>query len=442
MLMKTLCLISLGCNKNLVDSEVMLGKLSEYKLVDSPIDAGVIIVNTCGFIQSAKQESINKILEVARLKSKDSILVVSGCLSQRYADELKSEIKEIDIITGVGDYNKIDEMINNLSKKNKIIKSNSTFLIDDETRIITGSNIQCYIKLSEGCNQQCSFCAIPLFKGKLYSRSIESCIKEIKNLLKIGYQDFSFIAQDSSSYMRDLGKKDALIELIGEVEKIEGIRSARILYLYPSSTSFELIDRIAQSSIFQNYFDMPIQHISDSMLKIMKRGANKKDHIKLLEKMRNTKDSFIRTTLLLGHPGESESDFLELCDFVSDFTFDRINVFAFSSEAGTKAHTMENKVSSKIVNKRINTINKIIKEQQKKQFQNYVGKEFDAIIDGISKESEFLFSARDIKWDREIDGEILINENLTDSPLKAGYYTIKVDSLKDGYLLGKAIRKL
>lgn len=440
--MKTLCLISLGCNKNLVDSEVMLGRLSEYKIVDSPSDAGVIIVNTCGFIHSAKQESIGKILEVARDKPKDSILVVSGCLSERYTDELKNEIKEIDIITGVGDYNKIDEMISNLDKSNKIIKSDSTFLIDKEDRVITGSNIHCYIKLSEGCNQQCSFCAIPTFKGKLQSRSVESCIKEIENLIKKGYYDFSFIAQDSSSYMRDFGKKDALIDFINEVEKIDGIRSARILYLYPSSTSFKLIDRIAESSIFQNYFDMPIQHISDSMLSIMKRGSNKKQHIELLNKMRDINGSFIRTTLLLGHPGENDRDFEELCEFISDFVFDRINVFAFSNEEGTKAYIMEDKVNTKIVNARINKLNKIIKQQQKKHFMDYVGKEFSAIVDGISRESEFLFSARDIRWDREIDGEILINENLTSSPLQAGYYDIKVDSFKDGYLIGKAIRKL
>ena len=440
--MKTLCLISLGCNKNLVDSEVMLGKLSEYELVDSPSDAGVVIVNTCGFIHSAKQESINKILEVAKDKPKDSILVVSGCLSERYANELRDEIKEIDIITGVGDYNKIDEMINNLNKSSKIIKSNSTFLIDNEDRVITGSNIQCYIKLSEGCNQQCSFCAIPTFKGKLHSRSIESCIKEIESLIKKGYLDFSFIAQDSSSYMRDFGKKDALVDLIDEVEKINGIRSARILYLYPSSTSLKLIDRIARSNVFQNYFDMPIQHISDSMLSIMKRGSNKKQHLELLNKMRSIENSFIRTTLLLGHPGESDEDFDELCEFISDFVFDRINVFAFSSEEGTKAHNMNDKIDTKIVNKRINILNKIIKSQQDKHFMGYVGKDFSAIIDGISKESEFLFSARDIRWDREIDGEILINENRTSHPLQAGYYDIRVDSFKDGYLIGKAIRKL
>lgn len=438
----TLCLISLGCNKNLVDSEVMLGRLSEYELVDSPSDAKVIIVNTCGFIHSAKQESINKILEVAKNKPKSSILVVSGCLSERYADELRDEIKEIDIITGVGDYNKIDLMIENLNKQNKIIKSNSTFLIDNENRVITGSNIQCYIKISEGCNQRCSFCAIPTFKGKLHSRSIESCVKEVEGLIKKGYQDFSFIAQDSSSYMHDFGKKDALIDFINEIEQIDGIRSARILYLYPSTTSFGLIDRIAESSVFQNYFDMPIQHITDSMLGAMKRGSNKKQHLKLLNKMRNTKDSFLRTTLLLGHPGESERDFEELCDFVNEFVFDRINVFAFSSEEGTKAHTMGNKVNAKVVNKRISRLNAIIKAQQKRQFSDYVGKELSAIIDGISKESEFLFSARDMRWDREIDGEILINENLTNSPLQAGYYNIVVDSFKDGYLIGKAVRKL
>lgn len=440
--MKTLCLISLGCNKNLVDSEVMLGRLSDYRLVDSPKDANVTIVNTCGFIQSAKQESIEKILEVAQDKPKDGILVVSGCLSQRYANELRDEIKEIDIITGVGDYDKIDKMILDLNKNQKIIKSNSTFLIDSQIRIVTGSKVQSYIKLSEGCNQKCSFCAIPNIKGKLHSRSIESCIKEISHLVEKGFQDFSFIAQDSSSYMRDLGKKDALIELIDEVEKIRGIRSARILYLYPSTTTDALVERISESSIFQNYFDMPLQHISSSMLKIMKRGATKNRHIELLKNMRKIKDSFIRTTLLIGHPGESQKDFEELREFMSDFVFDRVNIFAFSSEEGTIAHTMQQKVDSKITNKRINILNKIIKKQQNEIFKNYEGKKIVAIIDGISKTSEFFFSARDIKWDREIDGEILINENLTQSPLKAGYYNVEIETSKDGYLIGKALSRL
>lgn len=442
--MKTLHLISLGCTKNLVDSEVMLGKLKKYELIDNPRLADIIIINTCGFIASAKQESINKILEVAHIKKDDSILIVSGCLSQRYSNELREEIKEIDIITGVGDYDKIYTLITNYKKdsKNKTAFTNKTFLIDNQHRVITGSNIHAYIKISEGCNQQCSFCAIPNFKGKLQSRSIQSCIKEIEILIKNGYKDFTLIAQDSSSYMKDLNKKDGLLKLIDEIEKIDGIKSARILYLYPSTVSMELLEKIGESKIFQNYFDMPLQHISNYMLGIMKRGANRNKHIDLLNKMREIKNSFIRTTFLIGHPEEREEDFIELCDFIDEFKFDRINLFAYSKEENTRAYNMNNHVDSNTTKKRIMALDKIIKKQQKEIFENYVGKNIKAIIDGISKESELFFSARDIKWDREIDGEILINDNLTNNPIKSGYYEVKIDSYKDGYLIGRAINRL
>ncbi|MDE6885864.1 MAG: 30S ribosomal protein S12 methylthiotransferase RimO [Helicobacteraceae bacterium] len=461
---KTLCLISLGCTKNLVDSEVMLGKLKDYTLINSPKQADLIIINTCGFIASAKQESIEKILEVGMQKKKGAILVVSGCLSERYANELKEEIREIDIISGVGDYNKIDLMIKDLQNKQNKIPTNSTstlnldslniassnialnrvktFLIDKEERIVTGSKIHTYIKISEGCNQKCSFCAIPNIKGKLNSRSIESCINEMENLVKKGYFDFSFIAQDSSSYMRDLGKNDALVDLINEVEKIKGIRSARILYLYPSTTSNRLIERIIDSKVFQNYFDIPLQHISSSMLSVMKRGASQARHIELLNLMRSAKDSFIRTTFLLGHPKESESDFEELCDFVENFIFDRINIFAFSKEEGTKAYDMNDLPSKEVTNERIKKLDKIIQKQQKKLLKSYVGETLTAIIEGVSKESNLLYSARDVKWDREIDGEILINENLTSSALECGYYEVKVQDFNNGYLIGKAIKRL
>lgn len=471
---KTLCLISLGCTKNLVDSEVMLGRLKDYTLINSPKQADIIIINTCGFIASAKQESIEKILEVGMQKKKGAILVVSGCLSERYANELKEEIKEIDIISGVGDYNKIDLMIKDLQNKQNKIPTNSTstlkldlenldslnivssnltspnlalnraktFLIDKEERVVTGSKIHTYIKISEGCNQKCSFCAIPNIKGKLNSRSIESCINEIENLVKKGYFDFSFIAQDSSSYMRDLGKNDALVDLIDEVEKIKGIRSARILYLYPSTTSNRLIERIIDSKVFQNYFDIPLQHISSSMLSVMKRGASQARHIELLNLMRSAKDSFIRTTFLLGHPKEIERDFEELCDFVENFIFDRINIFAFSKEEGTKAYDMSNLPSKEVTKERIKKLDKIIQKQQKKLLKSYVGKTLTAIIEGLSKESNLLYSARDVKWDREIDGEILINENLTSSALECGYYEVKVQDFNNGYLIGKAIKRL
>lgn len=455
--MPNLCLISLGCTKNLVDSEVMLGALSAYERTNEPQDADIIIVNTCGFIASAKKESIDRILEVALVKKDDAILIVSGCLSERYAEELRDEIKEIDIITGVGDYDKIKVMIERVrdSRKSRyespksanplqiqtpqIIKSDKTFLIDNEWRIITGSAIHAYIKISEGCNQQCSFCAIPHFKGKLHSRGIDSIMREVDSLVARGFMDFSFIAQDSSSYMRDLGKKDGLVELIGRVET-SGVKSARILYLYPTTTSESLIGTIAQSRVFQNYFDMPLQHISDKMLKAMKRGADKARHIALLEQMRKCENSFVRTTFLLGHPQESERDFAELCEFVSDFSFERANIFGFSREEGTVAFDMSDEVSAKTTKERIKTLNAILSKQQKNSLKSLVGKEISTIIDGRSAQSDLLFSARDLRWDREIDGEILINDSAI--PLNYGYYKVQITDFKDGILLGKAMERL
>lgn len=437
-------LISLGCNKNLVDSEVMLGKLRDVTLIDSASEADIIIVNTCGFIASAKKESIDKILEVALQKKDNAILVVSGCLSERYADELRDEIPEIDIIMGVGDYDKIDSILLE-AKKSKdstqensplIIKSNRTFLLDNQQRIITGSKIHAYIKISEGCNQRCSFCAIPHFKGNLRSRSVESIMREIDILLKEGFCDFSFIAQDSSSFMKDKNKKDALVELIKSVEK-SGVKSARILYLYPTSTSERLIEAIGESKIFQNYFDMPLQHISNNMLKIMRRGADKKRHIELLRKMRECENSFVRTTFLLGHPSETERDFAELCDFVREWHFDRANIFGFSKEEGTLAFNMPNEVDTKTTKLRIKELNAILSSQQQNSLKSLVGRKIKVIIEGLSKESDLLFSARDLRWDREIDGEILINDS--QMPLKRGYYEAEITDFKSGILLGRAV---
>ncbi len=454
--MPKLCLISLGCTKNLVDSEVMLGALSHYERTNEPQNADIIIINTCGFIASAKKESIDKILEVALVKKNDAILIVSGCLSERYAEELRDEISEIDIITGVGDYDKIESMIKRVRDSRKtrqkspksanppqiqtpqILKNNQTFLIDNEQRIITGSAIHAYIKISEGCNQQCSFCAIPHFKGKLHSRGLDSIVREVDSLVAQGYSDFSFIAQDSSSYMRDLGKKDGLVELIKRIES-SGAKSARILYLYPTTTSESLISAIADSRVFQNYFDMPLQHISDKMLKVMRRGADKARHIALLRQMRDCKDSFVRTTFLVGHPQESEGDFAELCEFVSDFSFDRANIFGFSREEGTAAFSMSGEVSAKTTRERIKRLNTILARGQKDSLKSLVGREIVAIIEGRSAQSDLLFSARDLRWDREIDGEILINDS--NIPLNYGYYKVQITDFKGGILLGKAVEK-
>ena len=434
--MPKLHLISLGCNKNLVDSEIMLGRLQNYDITDDISDADVIIVNTCGFIKSAKEESIQTILEMHEARKNGSLLVVTGCLMQRYKDELIKELPEVDLFTGVADYDKIDEII--LKKQN--LFSPQTYLQANEERVITGSNYHAYIKISEGCNQKCSFCAIPTFKGKLKSRSLENIVNEVKNLVKKGYYDFSFLSQDSSSYMRDQGVSDGLINLIDEIEKIEGVRSARILYLYPSTTSKELISRIIASPIFHNYFDMPIQHISENMLKIMKRGSGAKKIKELLNLMRNAKNSFLRTGVIVGHPGESEEDFEELCEFLEEFKFDRISAFAYSKEEDTASFEME-QIPAKIISKRLSKIEKITKKAINESLQKELGKQIYASLEGISSEGEMFYAAKKDIWDKDIDGEILINESDVKELEIGSLYLCEVTGVVDQKLVATIIKK-
>ncbi|WP_103605594.1 30S ribosomal protein S12 methylthiotransferase RimO [Campylobacter concisus] len=434
--MPKLHLISLGCNKNLVDSEIMLGRLQNYDITDDISDADVIIVNTCGFIKSAKEESIQTILEMHEARKNGSLLVVTGCLMQRYKDELIKELPEVDLFTGVADYDKIDEII--LKKQN--LFSPETYLQANEERVITGSNYHAYIKISEGCNQKCSFCAIPTFKGKLKSRSLENIVNEVKNLVKKGYYDFSFLSQDSSSYMRDHGVSDGLINLIDEIEKIKGVRSARILYLYPSTTSKELVSRIIASPIFHNYFDMPIQHISENMLKIMKRGSGAKKIKELLNLMRNAQNSFLRTGVIVGHPGESEEDFDELCEFLEEFKFDRISAFAYSKEEDTASFEME-QIPAKIISKRLGKIEKITKKAINESLQKELGKQIYASLEGISSEGEMFYAAKKDIWDKDIDGEILINESDVKELEIGSLYLCEVSDVVDQKLVATIIKK-
>ncbi|RAX58440.1 30S ribosomal protein S12 methylthiotransferase RimO [Helicobacter monodelphidis] len=437
---KKLHLISLGCVKNLVDSEVMLGQLKDYEVIDDIHSADVIIVNTCGFIEAAKSESLRAIFDAMRDRKEGAILVVSGCLSERYRQELQKEMSEIDIITGVGDYDHILEMI----EQRKGEFTPQTFLNDDShERVITASVVHAYVKISEGCNQQCSFCAIPQFKGKLQSRGIQSIVKEVQNLIAKGYCDFSFVAQDSSSYLLDKGIKDGLIQLIKALEQVAGIRSVRFLYLYPSTTSLELIDCIAQSPIVQNYFDMPIQHISDSVLRRMRRGVNAKKHLEILTKMRDIPDSFIRTSLIVGYPEESELEFNELKAFLNNFSFDRVNLFGYSDEEGTWAYQnkAESKISQKIIHQRLKQLDSIVIQQQKQSLQKMKNSIIPVILEGES-EYDFLYKARDMRWAPEVDGEILINEVEYEGDLNLGYYLARITEVSDeGFLIATLVQK-
>ena len=419
-------IVSLGCTKNLVDTEVMMGKLQNFELTDNNEDADVIIVNTCGFIDAAKEESINTVLSLHDARKEDSVLVMAGCLSERYQDDLATQIPEVDIFTGVGDYDKIDELL--IEKKSRF--SDEVYLIDGAERVVTGSTYHAYIKLSEGCNQSCSFCAIPSFKGKLNSRNLDSIAAEVEGLVKKGYYDFSFVSQDSSSYLRDQNIKDGLSLLIQRIELIDGVKSARILYLYPSTTTIALLKNIAKSEIFHNYFDMPIQHINDDMLHMMKRGFGKEKTIELLEFMRNLPNSFVRTSFIVGHPNETPEMFEEMCKFAESFGFDRINVFSYSDEETTPAYDMSEKISDELIAQRAQILGDIVSEGTKKSLQAEVGQNIELIIDGESDEHEFLLSAKRTMWAPEIDGEIYVNDRTKDEELIYGkIYRAKVTQL-------------
>ena len=437
---KTLHMVSLGCTKNLVDSEVMLGRLSDYEITDDAQNADVIIVNTCGFIDSAKQESINTILNLHEDRKEESVLVMAGCLSERYKEELQSELPEIDVFTGVGDYDKIDQLVN---EKRSNFSSEVFLASETNERVITGSSYHAYVKLSEGCNQACSFCAIPSFKGKLHSRTLESLVKEVKSLVSKGYVDFSFVSQDSSSFLRDQDIKNGLELLIEEVEKIEGIKTARILYLYPSTTTLSLIDKIADSQVFVNYFDMPLQHITPSMLKIMKRGKGVEKLNELMNHMRSKPNSFVRTTFIAGHPGETLEDHEILCKYIEDFKFDRANVFSYSTEEGTAAAESKDLIEQEIIDERAEIIGEIIALTTQESLESEIGKTFEVYVDGESEEHEYLLSARKTIWAPDIDGEIYINDNELpeNEQIKFGQiYTVKITELAGDKLLATVIK--
>lgn len=419
--------VSLGCNKNLVDTEVMMGRLKNFSLTNDASEADVIIVNTCGFIDAAKEESVNTILNLHDERKDGSILVVAGCLSERYREELASEMPEVDIFTGVGDYERIDELL--AKKESKF--SEEVYLIDGAERVVTGSSYHAYIKLSEGCNQVCSFCAIPSFKGKLNSRSLDSIAREVESLVKQGYYDFSFISQDSSSYLRDKNIKDGLSLLIQRIELIEGVKSARILYLYPSTTTIGLLKNIGKSKIFHNYFDMPIQHINDEMLHIMKRGFGKAKTVELLDFMKSLPNSFIRTSFIVGHPGETKEIFEEMKEFARDFGFDRINIFEYSDEETTSAYDMTEKIDEDTTHNRAEILEEIQAEVLQRSLEAEIGKEVDIVIDGESDEHELLLSAKELMWAPEIDGEIYVNDRTDDEGelLFGKVYKAKITSI-------------
>ncbi|MGL5520689.1 MAG: 30S ribosomal protein S12 methylthiotransferase RimO, partial [Cetobacterium sp.] len=353
-------LISLGCSKNLVDSEHLIGLMvarKGFEITNDLEEADVVLVNTCGFIGDAKEESIQAILEVAEKKNSGKVkkIIVAGCLAQRYADELISEIPEIDAVVGTGEIHKIEEIVDTILEDSKIVRCDSfEFLADAGTeRILTTNPHTAYLKIAEGCNRRCTYCIIPQLRGNLRSRTIEDIVEEAKALAANGVREINLLAQETTEYGIDLYKKKALPDLLKELAKVDGIEWIRSYYMFPNSLTDELVEVIKNEPKVCKYFDIPIQHISGNILQNMAR-AKSGDHIKsILNKIRTEiPEATIRTTVIVGFPGETEEDFEELKDFIKEFKFDYVGVFKYSREEGTVAHDLENQVPEEIKEKR------------------------------------------------------------------------------------------
>lgn len=411
-------LISLGCSKNTVDSENMLGilvKEKQLELVEDLEEADVVIVNTCAFINDAKEESIQTILEMADYKKDGNLkkLVVCGCLSERYKDELIKEIPEIDAVVGTGDVDKIGEVVDSIQNGNKEIKVGSLdFLPTSKTpRMLTNYPYSAYLKISEGCDKKCTYCIIPSLRGELRSRTIEDVVEEAKILASDGVIELNLLAQEITEYGKDIYGKRMLSELLKELVKVEGIEWIRLYYMYPNSISDELIEVIKDEPKICNYFDVPIQHISDNILQNMGR-AKSGDYIRsILGRIRGRiPDATIRTTVIVGFPGETEENFEELKEFIKEFEFDYVGVFKYSREEDTVAYDLPNQIPEEIKEKRWSELLNIQGEIVERKNERFIGETVDVIIDGVSTESEYMLEGRMRSQALEIDGKVLTSD--------------------------------
>lgn len=413
-----LAVVSLGCSKNLVDTENFIGILVNRKgmeLTNKVEEADIAIVNTCGFIGDAKEESIQSILEIAQYKETGNLkkLIVAGCLAQRYADELLDEMPEVDAVIGTGEVNKIEQVVDEVLAGKKVIQNESfDFLMSSDTdRIITTKPHTAYVKIAEGCNRRCTYCIIPELRGQLRSRAIEDIVIEVEKLAAAGVKEINLLAQETTEYGLDRYSKKALPDLLKELVKVEGIEWIRCYYMFPNSLTEELVEVIKNEPKVCNYFDVPIQHISGNILRNMGR-ANSGEQVRgiLNTIRREIPDATIRTTVIVGFPGETEEDFEELKDFVSEFKFDYCGVFKYSREEGTKAHDMENQIAEEIKMERyaelVNLQAKIAEEKNR----SLIGKKVKVMIDGISSESEYMLEGRTQGQALEIDGKVLTND--------------------------------
>lgn len=430
--------VSLGCSKNLIDTEMMIGvfKNNGFTIVNNPQTADIIIINTCGFIEPAKEEAINTILEMAEYKKtgKCKILVATGCLVERYKEELEKALPEVDIFLKYSDYAEekgksaevFAKVLKKIAENIEVEKSELDFM----DRVITTGNNYAYLRIAEGCSNRCTYCAIPYIRGAFVSRKIEDILEEAEMLVKSGRKELILIAQDTSKYGVDIYGKPQLAKLLTELCKIKDLKWIRFLYTYPEDITDELIEVVKKEDKICKYFDMPIQHISDRVLKRMNRKCTGESIRKVIEKLRKEiPNVIIRTTVMVGFPGETNEDFEELYDFIKETKFDKLGAFSYSKEDGTPASRLKEQIHPMTKKSRYNKIMQLQKELSKQNEQKLLGRELEILIEDMSFDKKY-YVGRSYMDVPEIDGVAYIKNN-TDQNLIGQYIKAKVVEVKD-----------
>lgn len=438
-------MVSLGCPKNRIDSEVMVGKLQKdsYQLVSDPEQADVIVVNTCSFIQPATEESIETVLEMARYKEEGTCkkLVVTGCMVQRYGRSLEGELPEVDYFLGTGEYHRITEVLR--ARDGQVPRSHvdvPMYLHDElAPRVNSWSRASAYLKISEGCDHRCAFCIIPTLRGKLRSRTIPSLVAEAERLAAEGVVELNLVSQDSTAYGRDLRDGSSLGPLLQALSEIDRIGWVRLHYAYPHGLPEGLLEQLAHNDKVCRYLDIPLQHASGPVLKAMRRGVTRAGQERILDRVRlHVPDVAIRTTFIVGFPGETDSDFEELCDFVRDQQFDHVGVFTFFQEDGVPASTFDQQVAEAVKLERQSELMAIQAEISRKKLATRVGKVVDVLVEGTSSESELLLKGRTEIQAPDVDGQVFI-ASAPDDVAVGQIRPVKITQAGDYDLVGEII---
>ncbi len=437
--MINVALESLGCSKNLVDAEIMLGILKDrgFNYIDDFEEADIIIVNTCGFIESAKEESIDTIINYAGLKESGNLkkLVVTGCLAQRYPDELMEEIPEIDAIVGTGSYQNIEDVLDEINSEHKAKDVGEINFVFDETlpRFITTPRYMAYLKIGEGCSNRCTYCIIPKLRGDYRSRPMEDIINEAHKLAESGVRELVVIAQDTTKYGIDLYGRQRLGDLLEELEKIEGFHWIRVMYMYPETIDEKTIEVISKYDNIASYFDMPIQHSSNKILKLMNRHTTREDILNKINDIRSKiPNATLRTTFIVGFPGETKEDIEDLKDFIKKVEFDRLGVFTYSREEDTPADKLPGHMDQEIMDERKDVIMMIQQDISLKKNREKIGKVYETLIE--EKVEDKVYMGRTIFDAEEIDCQVYVH---TDDDLEIGeFYDVLINDASEYDLIG------